>query len=132
MLCAPLGSSRPTVAPATATRPDAASPEPRDSFSRSPGVEPPPGTAWAAPRKDPPGPREERALQKEREQQDRLQAQEIYARMRADRRLWQARLAALMADLQTEIHRIFQEVLLRRRKVQDEVLKAWHKVLVDG
>lgn len=100
---------------------------PEDTFVRG-GDGPRP---QAPVRKDPPGPLEEKALQEEREQQDCLRAQEIYARMRADRELWQAKLQALMADLQTEIFRILQEVMLRRRKVHDEVLKAWHKVLVD-
>lgn len=109
-------------------RPSAArvgSSEPEDTFTRA-------GPAPAAVRKEPPGPLEERALQKEREQQDRILAQEIYARMRAERKLWQAKLAALTADLQTEIFRILQEVLLRRRKVHDEILKAWHKAFLDG
>ena len=80
--------------------------------------------------KPPPGEREREALEKEREQQDRLLAEEIYARMRAQRQLAQARIAALLADMQTEIHRIWQEVMIHRRKVHDEILENWHKVLI--
>ncbi len=101
----PLDEYRPLFGTETDTRPQAA---------------PPP----------PPGPRERKALDKEKEQQDRLAAEQIYARMRAERALVQARLAALVQDLQTEIQRIFQEVLIRRRKVHDAILANWHKVLI--
>ncbi len=101
---------------------------PGDEFRPGPEGSEPPRTA-AAPRPVP-GPREREALDKEKEQQDRLLAEQIYARMRADRALVQARLAAMAQDLQTEIFRIFQEVLIRRRKVHDAILASWHKVLL--
>ncbi len=92
--------------------------------------EAPTPSATGAVAKPPPGPREREALDKEKAQQDRLAAEEIYARMRAQRELAQARMAALIADVQTEIHRLWQEVMINRRKVHDDILKAWHKVLL--
>lgn len=86
------------------------------------------GVAFAAARK-PPGPLEEKALEDEERQKDEQRAREIYARMAADRRLFEARLQALIQDLQTELFEIWQEVMVRRRKAHDEVLEMWHKVL---
>ncbi len=101
---------------------------PHDEYRPHFGAEPD-ERLQASPR-PPPGPREKQALEKEKDQQDRLAAEQIYARMRAERALVQARLAALAQDLQTEIQRIFQEVMIRRRKVHDAILANWHKVLI--
>ncbi len=125
----PTGRTHPTTPTPT--------PTPPTFLAREFGSPPPPtrpdGQAVSSPlaeAKPPPGPREREALDKEKAQQDRLLAEEIYARMRAQRELSQARMAALLADVQTEIQRLWQEVMINRRKVHDEILKAWHKVLI--
>lgn len=83
-----------------------------------------------AAKKEPPGNKEQEALDREKEQQDKLRAEEIYTRMRAERILHQTKMQAIMEDLRTELRRIWEEVILRRNKVQAEMLKNWHKAFV--
>ena len=119
----------PEVGPGWTARPGRqASPGPRPGTG-GPATQGPDPQPAASPR-DPPGPREREALEREKEQQDKLLAQQIYARMRAERELVRARLEAIRAELQLEIQRIWQEVMIRRRKVHDELLENWHKVLL--
>lgn len=80
--------------------------------------------------KAPPGEKEREAQEKEKELQDKLRAEEIYTRMKAERELHNAKMQAILAELQTEIRRIWDEVMLRRQKVHDEMLKNWHKVFL--
>ena len=124
----PIGVLSPRLLPQADPAPSKTLAPPRDEYR--PGFDAQPDEHLQASPRPPPGPREKEALEKEREQQDRLAADQIYARMRAERALVQARLAALVQDLQTEIQRIFQEVLIRRRKVHDAILANWHKVLI--
>lgn len=77
----------------------------------------------------PPGPEEEKARREQLQEADRQKAEEIRRRMEADRILWEAKMLALLADLQTDLFKIWQEVMLNRRKVHDQIMKAWHAVI---
>ena len=83
----------------------------------------------AAKEKTPAGDLETRAAQCELAQQDRLRAEEILIRMRAERSLHLAKMQAMLANLETEIRRIWEEVTLRRQKIHDDLLAKWEKVL---
>lgn len=76
-----------------------------------------------------PGELEQQATDESEQQSDVLRARQIYANMAADRRLTEERIRATWADVQTEILRIWQEVLLRRQKVMADLLDKWSKVL---
>lgn len=124
MKCQPLGAL--SAPPPLPVPPPGSPADPRDEFQAGGD---PPRPEWRGPRPAPPGPLEQRALELEKEQQDRLLARQVYARMRAERELFRARLSAMLAELQTEIHRIWEEVMVRRRKTHDEIMEAWSKVL---
>ncbi|MDO5295087.1 MAG: hypothetical protein Q4F00_00380 [bacterium] len=79
--------------------------------------------------KTPAGDLENRAAQYELAQQDQLRAKEIYLRMSAERQLHITKMQALLANLETEIQRIWEEVTLRRQKIHDDLLAKWEKVL---
>ena len=64
-------------------------------------------------------------------QTDMLTAQDIYFQMALDRRKAQQRMIALLADLQTSVFEMWQEVLLRREKTADKIAESWARVL-DG
>lgn len=81
-------------------------------------------------RADPMGEKEEAALKEELRQQDELRADEIYERMRIDRQIHEAKLQAMLADLQTELQRIWREAALRRRKMEDDLSKSWQKAVL--
>lgn len=81
-------------------------------------------------RADPMGEKEEAALKEELRQQDELRANEIYERMRIDRQIHEAKLQAMLADLQTELQRIWREAALRRRKMEDDLSKSWQKAVL--
>ena len=92
---------------------------PEDQFVRKP----------AAP--TPSGPLTEGALQEELANQDLQQAREIWARIRAARRLTDAKIAAILEDLSTTLFALFSEVALKRRKVCDDLLEKWNKVMFE-
>lgn len=79
--------------------------------------------------KTPAGDLENRASQCELAQQDLLRAEEVLIRMSAERRLHAAKIQAMLANLETEIQRIWEEVTLRRQKIHDDLLGKWEKVL---
>jgi hypothetical protein len=56
--------------------------------------------------------------------------QEHQATLQAQRAVSQGRVAALLAQLQTQLFAIWNEVWLQRQKVHDEAFKAWIKLLV--
>ena len=49
--------------------------------------------------------------------------------MRAERQLHAVKIQALIANLQTEIQRIWEEVALRRQKIHDDMMAKWEKLL---
>lgn len=73
---------------------------------------------------------EQEALRKEQAQQERLRTEAIYERMRVERQIHEAKRLAILADLQTEIMRIWQDVFLRRKKAEDDYMKDWHKIFL--
>lgn len=73
---------------------------------------------------------EVRALREELQQQDMLRTQNIYERMSVEKQLHEAKRQAIQADLQTELQKIFREVNLRRKKVEDELNKNWQKIFL--
>ena len=75
-------------------------------------------------------PAEDAALKKEKAQQERLRIETIYERMRVERKLHEAKRLAIIADLQTELQRIWREVILRRQKAEDDYHKSWQKVFL--
>ena len=56
--------------------------------------------------------------------------QEHQATLQTQRAVSQGRVAALLAQLQTQLFAIWNEVWLQRQKVHDEAFKAWIKLLV--
>ncbi|NDD29322.1 MAG: hypothetical protein EB084_13750 [Proteobacteria bacterium] len=72
---------------------------------------------------------EARARDDEERLSDALRAREIRARMAADRALTAARIAAIKAEVQTEMFRIFEEVLIRRQKVMADLRDKWNRVM---
>ena len=84
----------------------------------------------ASKRVDPMGEKEEAALKEELQLQDELRANEIYERMKIDRQIHEAKLQAMLADLQTELQRIWREAALRRRKMEDDLSKSWQKAVL--
>ncbi|MBQ7502090.1 hypothetical protein IJT93_05165 [bacterium] len=88
------------------------------------------GRAGSKKTADPMGEKEEAALKEEMQQQDELRANEIYERMRIDRQIHEAKLQAMLADLQTELQRIWREAALRRRKMEDDLSKSWQKAVL--
>ncbi|MBI3927716.1 MAG: hypothetical protein HY319_19405 [Armatimonadetes bacterium] len=69
------------------------------------------------------------AQQDEAVRQDRLQACEILARSLAEGRLSQQRIQAILADLQTQVFVIWQDVMARRQKAFQEALDKWTKLM---
>ena len=103
-----------------------------DGQTLTPRISTAPSTSSSpeAARKPEPGEKEKEAEEKERQQHDQLAADAIYARMKVERELHKAKIQALLQDMQTEIRRIFQEVILRRQKIHDDLFKAWSKVFI--
>lgn len=84
----------------------------------------------ATPRtKTPAGNREQIASESDMRQQDLMRAEEIYTKMRAERSIHIAKMQAIIANMQTEIQRIWNEVILRRQKTHDDMLEKWVKVM---
>lgn len=81
--------------------------------------------------KEEPGELEARALVERRRQQDELAARQVYLQMEVERRLWEEKMRALFAELAIEILRIWEEVMLRRQQVFDDLADKWSKVLFD-
>ena len=81
---------------------------------------------------EPPSPAEERALQEEKEQQEKLRVEVIYDRIKAEKLLHEAKRQAIWADLQTELRRIWREVMLRRKKSEDDYQKSWQKLFLNA
>lgn len=75
---------------------------------------------------------EEQAIQKEKEQQERQRVEVIYDRIKAERLLHEAKRQAIWADLQTELRRIWREVMLRRKKSEDDYQKNWQKIFLNA
>ena len=75
-----------------------------------------------------PAPRKE-ALEKEREQQDGWRPNRSTPGC-APNELWSGPAGRPGSRPADGIQRIFQEVLIRRRKVHDAILANWHKVLI--
>jgi hypothetical protein len=63
-------------------------------------------------------------------QDDAQHAKELEQAMRAQRALSDAKIAAMWADVETEMMRIWEEVLQRREKVMSELFDKWIKVLM--
>jgi hypothetical protein len=76
-----------------------------------------------------PGELEQEATVEDERTNDVLRAKEIYAQMEVDRRLSDEKIRAMWADVQTEVFRIWQEVLLRRQKVMADLMDKWSKIL---
>ncbi|MGM9993058.1 MAG: hypothetical protein ACI376_09505 [Candidatus Bruticola sp.] len=74
---------------------------------------------------------EERALAEEKEQQEKLRVQAIYDRMEAEKIIAENKRQAIWADLQTELQRIWREVMIRRKKSEDDYMKNWQKVFLN-
>lgn len=72
---------------------------------------------------------EQQATQESEKLSDVLRAREIYAAMAAERRLSEEKIRAIWAEVQTEVMRIWQEVVLRRQKVMGDLLDKWSKAL---
>lgn len=114
--------------------PEARDEEPRDVFEPRPWpreAEP----VKAAPKPKPPpeatGPLTDLLGKAEAANQDLQSAREIAARMLALRRLTDAKILAILADAQTQIFSLWQEVMARRRKACDEALARWNKLLFE-
>lgn len=76
--------------------------------------------------------REEADALKERQREaDAMRAAEIRATMEADRRLAEERIRAIQEDLRTEVFRIWEEVLLRRQKIMNDLFEKWCKILTE-
>ncbi|MGM9998771.1 MAG: hypothetical protein ACI38Q_05200 [Candidatus Bruticola sp.] len=73
---------------------------------------------------------EEKALAEEKEQQEKLRIQAIYDRMEVEKILSESKRQAIWADLQTELQRIWREVMIRRKKAEDDYMKNWQKVFL--
>ena len=80
----------------------------------------------------PPSQAEEQALKEEKEQQEKQRVEVIYDRIKAERLLHEAKRQAIWADLQTELRRIWREVMLRRKKSEDDYLKNWQKLFLNA
>lgn len=62
-------------------------------------------------------------------QDDLQQANQIFWQMSADRMKWQQRILAILADTQTEIFKMWQEVMARRQKTMSDIADKWAAVL---
>ena len=80
----------------------------------------------------PPSQAEEQALKEEKEQQEKQRVEVIYDRIKAERLLHEAKRQAIWADLQTELRRIWREVMLRRKKSEDDYQKSWQKLFLNA
>lgn len=80
----------------------------------------------------PPSQAEEQALKEEKEQQEKQRVEVIYERIRAEKLLHEAKRQAIWADLQTELRRIWRDVMLRRKKSEDDYQKNWQKVFLNA
>lgn len=80
----------------------------------------------------PPAPAADATIQAQEESEaaaDVRQAREIRARTEAEETLARARLEAIRAETQTEIIKIWQEVLIRRQKVMADLFDKWWRVM---
>lgn len=75
---------------------------------------------------------EEQALKEEKEQQEKQRVEVIYDRIKAEKLLHEAKRQAIWADLQTELRRIWREVMLRRKKSEDDYQKNWQKIFLNA
>lgn len=80
----------------------------------------------------PPRQAEEQALKEEKEQQEKQRVEVIYDRIKAEKLLHEAKRQAIWADLQTELRRIWREVMLRRKKSEDDYQKNWQKIFLNA
>lgn len=80
----------------------------------------------------PPSQAEEQALKEEKEQQEKQRVEVIYDRIKAEKLLHEAKRQAIWADLQTELRRIWREVMLRRKKSEDDYQKSWQKLFLNA
>ncbi len=88
--------------------------------------------AKKAPADEPPTQAEEQALREEKEQQEKQRLEVIYDRIKAEKLLHEAKRQAIWADLQTELRRIWREVMLRRKKSEDDYQKSWQKIFLNA
>lgn len=88
--------------------------------------------AKKAPADEPPTQAEEQALKEEKEQQEKQRLEVIYDRIKAEKLLHEAKRQAIWADLQTELRRIWREVMLRRKKSEDDYQKSWQKIFLNA
>lgn len=114
-----------TVEPEVSVNPQTAPPvvmqDPAAVVAGSPAPAPP-GAPTTTPATD--------AATKQKAVQDDLQqANQIYMQMAADRMKWQQRILAILADLQTEIFQMWQEVMARRQKMMSDIADKWAAVL---
>lgn len=86
----------------------------------------------APPAEGPPSQAEEQALKEEKEQQEKQRVEVIYDRIKAEKLLHEAKRQAIWADLQTELRRIWREVMLRRKKSEDDYQKNWQKIFLNA
>jgi len=115
-------------------KPEGPEEEPRDLYEPRPWPREAEPLKAARPPKPPPeptGPLTQLVGKAEEKNQDLQSAREIVARMVALRRLTDAKIAAILADVQTQIFTLWQEVMARRRKACDEALARWNKLLFE-
>ncbi len=72
-----------------------------------------------------------RAREARERQADALQAQEIMAEMAVERRRSREKIRALWADLETDLFKMWEEVMLARQKVMDDLFEKWCKLLLE-
>lgn len=89
-------------------------------------------SVWVGEKKTPDDPNKELKDRFDREnaaEQERELIAEHRAKLRAQRTLHRARLAALEQQLQTQLFTIWNDVWMQRKKVFDDAYKAWFKLM---
>ncbi|MBM3461348.1 MAG: hypothetical protein FJX76_04530 [Armatimonadetes bacterium] len=81
-------------------------------------------------KRDEEGPLTREAREDQAEQADALQAALIREAMKIERERHREKIRALWAALETERLRIWEEVMLARQKVMDDLFEKWCKLLL--
>jgi len=74
---------------------------------------------------------EKSASEAKKVQDDLLKAGQIYWQMAADRMKWQQQILAILANTETEIFEIVQEVMIRRQKIMYRIAEKWASLMLD-
>ncbi|MHB2020775.1 MAG: hypothetical protein ACYCW6_27875 [Candidatus Xenobia bacterium] len=82
-----------------------------------------------APHLEQPGAHQAAAQAAQAQQTDDLAAQQVWFAMVIQRREAQQRMLAMLADLQTSILAIWEDVMVRRQKAVEKMMEAWAKVM---